>query len=802
VRFFAALAAWVVRFRLLVIACWVVALVAAMTALPSLGSEVNSDPSLFLSSGAHSVQAADLGTSLLGARTASKVTIVAATSGTRLTSADVAAVEREARLAQQVPGVQSVRYVAESPGGDAVQLTGTVNRDTSDAAGLKPVLAALQATFPNAAVPPGLQLHLAGQAATNAANNASGNKATNRIGLLSVVLIIVLLLIVLRSPLAAVITFVPAVVALLVSERFIAGLGAHGLQISSVTQTLLIVLMLGAGTDYGLFLVYRFREELRAGTGEREAVVRALARVGESITGSAGTVILALLTLLLAGFGLYHDLGVPLALGVAVMLLAGLTLLPALLAVSARAVFPGKTIGPAAGRPGLWGRVAARAVRRPVAVLCAGVAVFAVLALAATAYKTASVDRSTTAPAGSDAAAGNAILASDFPQSSASPSDLVLRYAAPVWEHPADLVTAAASLDKSGLFSGLAGPLDPNGTTLTPAGFTRLHAALGDPRKLPLAEPAAAAGKIPASSYNAYRATSQYVASDGLTVRFAAGLRAGPQQSTAAMNATPAVRAALTAAGTASGATGNGVAGQAAALYDVSSTANDDMGRIIPVAVLAIAILLGLVLRSLVAPVYLVVTIAASYLAALGVTTFFVITLGGQGGLVFLLPFLMFVFLLALGEDYNILIMTRIREEARTLPLGEAVVRAIGMTGPTVTSAGLILAGTFAVFAAAGGGVMGGQLQSIGLGLALGVLLDTFGVRTLLVPSIVVLLGRWNWWPSRLGKPGGAERGEPASVPRGLRPTLTHNHRTRRQTGVGAGVAARMLSLPASSSNP
>jgi len=101
----------------------------------------------------------------------------------------------------------------------------------------------------------------------------------------------------------------------------------------------------------------------------------------------------------------------------------------------------------------------------------------------------------------------------------------------------------------------------------------------------------------------------------------------------------------------------------------------------------------------------------------------------------------------------------------RTLPLREAVVRAIGMTGPTVTSAGLILAGTFAVFAAAGGGVMGGQLQSIGLGLALGVLLDTFGVRTLLVPSIVVLLGRWNWGPSRLGRPSSAERGQPAQVP-------------------------------------
>jgi RND superfamily putative drug exporter len=167
-----------------------------------------------------------------------------------------------------------------------------------------------------------------------------------------------------------------------------------------------------------------------------------------------------------------------------------------------------------------------------------------------------------------------------------------------------------------------------------------------------------------------------------------------------AMNATPAVRATLAATATASWAAGDSVAGQVAALYDVSSTANDDMVRIIPVAVLAIAILLGLVLRSLGAPVYLVVTIVASHLAALGLTTFRVITLGGQDGLVFLLPFLMFVFLLALGEAYNILIMTRIREEARVLPLRETVVRAISATGPTVTSAGLILAGTFAVLPA------------------------------------------------------------------------------------------------------
>jgi putative drug exporter of the RND superfamily len=115
------------------------------------------------------------------------------------------------------------------------------------------------------------------------------------------------------------------------------------------------------------------------------------------------------------------------------------------------------------------------------------------------------------------------------------------------------------------------------------------------------------------------------------------------------------------------------------------------------------------------------------------------------------LPFLLFIFLLALGEDYTLLVMTRIREEAHHLPLREAVARALGVTGTTVTSAGMVLAGTFAVFAVLGGSGSGGsQIRDVGVGLAVGVLMDTFVVRTVLVPCTVVLLGRWNWWPSKL----------------------------------------------------
>jgi putative drug exporter of the RND superfamily len=166
------------------------------------------------------------------------------------------------------------------------------------------------------------------------------------------------------------------------------------------------------------------------------------------------------------------------------------------------------------------------------------------------------------------------------------------------------------------------------------------------------------------------------------------------------------------------------------------------------VVLLIIAVLLAIMLRSLVAPWYLIITVGLSYLASLGFAMIVFVHIGGQDGLNFVLPFLMFVFGMALGEDYNILVMSRIREEARhskTLPA--AVTKAIGITGTTVTSAGLILAGTFTILGLVGGNE---QVQQIGFGIAFAILLDTFFVRTLLVPSVVALLGAWNWWPSHL----------------------------------------------------
>ena len=753
-RLFSGLARFVVRHRLLVIVVWIGIAVAASATLPSLGSQINNNNSAFLPASAPSQQAATLATPLLGnIDTQSQVLVVVTAGGGTLTAADQQAVATTLRALGTVPTVRSVREAAVSPAGTAAVAQVEAAIAPSDISAQRTLVDRLQATLDAASLPSGVQLRLAGQVATDVANQKSSQKTGGRIQSLSLLLIIVLLLVIFRAPLAAVITLLPPAFALVSSTRFIGALGAHGLKISEITDLLLIVLLLGAGTDYGLFLVFRVREALRAGREPGDAVVFAMVRVGESISASAGTVIVALLTLLFASFGIYRDLGVPLALGMAVMLLAGLTLLPALLAVAGRAAFWPVRVGAAEDGRGWWGAVAAQMVRRPAWTLGLGVVAFGALATLGLGYRSAGFGGATSAPTGTAVASGNAELAHYFPASSANPANLIFAYARPVWTDPEVLVAAARSLVASGQVRHLAGPLDPNGTSITPADLARLHAVLGDPHRLPAVLPAGVA--VPPALYNAYRATGLFISPAGTTVQFEAAFRAGGQQSTAALDATPAVRRSVAAAAAASGATHAGLAGEAAALFDVSNTADSDLVRIVPIAIVAIAVLLALVLRSLVAPLYLIVSVAMSYLAALGAATGVFIDLGGDSGLTFVLPFLMFIFLLALGEDYNILVMTRIREENHDRTLREAVVEAVARTGPTVTSAGVILAGTFAMLAVAGGGSNGGsgnQIQAIGFGLAIGILLDTFVVRTVLVPSTVALLGRWNWWPSRLGR--------------------------------------------------
>ncbi|HUI02959.1 MAG TPA: MMPL family transporter [Acidimicrobiales bacterium] len=754
-RAFEALGRQVVRLRWPIIVVWVLGTMFAVRALPSLSSQVNNDNSQFLPSSAPSNVAARLAEPLIGSQSQSRVPLVVVTSAPSLSPADDTAIQHLSAALRGVPTVKSVRFLAESAQHNAAELLVTSSTQPFGPTGPKDLVDRMESAIGRAGLPPDLHAHLAGAIATEVAVNQNSNKQGNLIQIFSILFIVVLLLVIFRSVLAPFATLLPAVLTLGLSGAFIGALGADGLKISFFTQILLIVLILGAGTDYGLFLVFRVREELLGGRSPHEAVATALCRVGESISASAGTVVVALLSLTLASFGIYHDLGIPLAIGIVVMLLAGLTFLPALLTVLGRALFwPSKT-APRPHGDGMWGQIAGRLVQRPVATLVSGVLVFGVLAAFASGFKPGGFGGQETAPAGTDVAAGNAVLTRSFPQASSNPTNVVMRFARPVWQDPGVLARATASLRASGAFTKLAGPLDPNGTSIAPAQLTSLHAGLpaaADLVKANRLTPPAGSSITP-TLYSAYLSTARYVSADGLTVQWEAGLSAGDPGSTAALGAVPHIRDTVAAVARQAGAQASGVAGEAPAVYDVSNISDGDLRHIVPVAVIAIGIVLALVLRSLVAPLYLILSVVLSYLASLGLSVIFFIKLGASGGIVFLLPFLMFIFLLALGEDYNILVMTRIREEARRRPLRDAVVRAVGATGPTVTSAGLVLAGTFAVLAVVGGSGQGnGQVREIGFGLAVGILLDTFVVRTVLVPSTVSLLGRWNWWPSALSR--------------------------------------------------
>ncbi len=785
-----------VRYRWLVLLAWIVVAVAASTQLPSLASVTQGNNQKFLPASAPSSKAATLA-SPFGTADRQPIPVVAATSnGTRLTAADIAALTALQGRLVKVADVTKVIDAGESPDGQAVQLVALASVTGSGSPSYATnLIGGLRAAIASARLPSGLQAHLAGDLAVQVDQQKASGSTGNKVQYLSVLFVVLLLLLIFRSLSLAITTVLPPALSVVIAGPLVAEAARHGLQVSPIAQLLLIVLVIGAGTDYGLFLVFRVREELRRqqhDTGgvrfpgsqglassvardllqprppARQAIVESVTRVGESISASAATVIAAMLTLLLASFSFYSDLAWPFAIAVAVILLAGLTLLPALLSIRLSLLAVKRSLFQAifgkpkllrwsiqgSGRTGTWGRVAGRIVQVPGPTLLAGVVVFGGLAFAVLGYTAGGFGGSTTPPAGSDSAAGTALLAKHFPQSAANPTSLIFKFREPVWKDPAPVAKATAELRASGLFTQVTGPLSPvGGVTLTPAQYRGLYGALGPANALPpTPRPGALlGGRIPAEAYQLYRATANYISPDGHTVQFSTGLKAGDPGGTAALDAVPAIRAATSRVAASVGATASGVGGEAPALYDISTISNNDLKHIIPIAILAIGILLALVLRSLVAPLYLIASVGVSYLAALGLSVIVFIKIGGSGGLVFFMPFLMFIFLLALGEDYNILVMTRIREEAHRMPLRQAVARAIGVTGSTVTSAGLVLAGSFIVLTiAAGSGSGASQIRDIGIGLALGILMDTFLVRTLLVPSTVVLLGKWNWWPSRL----------------------------------------------------
>jgi putative drug exporter of the RND superfamily len=743
---YAALGRFDVRFRYVIVVAWVVITIVCIRAFPSLGSVTpNTTISGFLPASAPSIQASNLAIPFQNRQFAS-ATIVAVRDNGPLTAADQAAIDQLEQVVRGMPYVKGVRDLSVSPDGAARQAVVQADVPRQGTGTGATLVSNIRDAFGQVNAPAGLTFHLTGQLASNVDTQNATQASQNATQYLTYLLIIVLLLLAFRALLAPLLTLLPAALVLILSSPVIAGAVTRlGVSASPSTQVVLIVLVLGAGTDYGLFLTFRVREELRRGLDPKAAVVRAVQTVGETITFSALTVIAALWTLVTAQFGIYQSLGPALAIGIGLMLLAGLTLLPALLAIFGRATFwPTSTRKREHVPASLWGRLTGRLMQRPAVTLSVGVALFVALALGQLGTSLIGFSGQASGPTGADSTAGTTAIAAHYPNINKNPTELVFRFPQSVWNDPNALATVDQGLRTISSIQTVLGPLNPNGVQLSVAQLTQLHAGLGNPQALPAVPPANSPVSPPV--YNLYRATGQYISADGQTVQFVAILQ-DTSSSPTALIAIPGLRSAVVQVATTAGASQNGVFSSNAFAYDITQVSASDLGRIIPIVTVLIAVLLALVLRSLIAPLYLVASVVLSYLAAWGLVALVFVHLVGNDGVEFLLPFVLFVFLMALGSDYNILVMTRIREEAQSKPLREAVREAISRTGGTVTTAGMILAGTFAVLAIASST---DQIRSLGFGVAAGILMDTFLIRTLLIPALVVLLGRWNWWPSQL----------------------------------------------------
>jgi RND superfamily putative drug exporter len=735
-----------VRYRWLVVVAWIVATVALTLFLPGISSVEKNSNSQFIPTTMPSQEAARL-TAPFRSTTTSEATLVAATTSGRLSAVDISAIDRVEDAVTGIPLVASVRDQGTSADGRAHQALVTLDVPPGSTGPVASrVVADIRHEVATVGLPSGLAVHLTGDAAQAVDQQNQQGKTQEITEIFSVLFILLLLFFTFRALLAPFVALLPSAVALIAAEPLIAASSHIGVQVSDLTPVLLVVVMLGAGTDYGLFLIFRVREEIRKGLFPHDAVAFSLAKVGESITFSGLTVIAALSTVVIATFGLYQGFGPALAIGIAMALLANLTLLPALLAIFGRAVFWPRI--PVAGqvKRGTWGQIAARVVGHPIRTLVIGLVVLGGMSLAMLAYSPTGFD-STAVPPAADSAKGQALLAAHYPAADSDPTNVVFALPDPVWDHPEALATATNGLRTSGQFSSVASVLDSNGAAVSPSDLASAHqqlVAYGPAADLPAIPPAGYTGSL--TTYAAYVTSAQYISGDGRTLLLPTSLAAGPSSSTAAASAIPEVRDTVASVARTIGATSSGVDGFAPLAADVGSLSMGDLLRIIPIVMLVLALLLAVVLRSLIAPLYLVATVALSYLASLGFTVLVFVVIGGQDGINFVLPFFMFIFIMALGQDYNILVMTRIREEAHFAPTKIAVRHAVEATGTTVTSAGLILAGTFGVLTVTGDT----QIVEIGVGLAAGILIDTFFVRTMLVPSIAVLLGRWNWWPSRL----------------------------------------------------
>lgn len=533
-------------------------------------------------------------------------------------------------------------------------------------------------------------------------------------------LVLTLLIAIYRSPVVAFVPLITVGIAYNVASGILYLLAEGGLSVSATSVSLLLVLMFGAATDYCLLLVARYVVALRQHEDATEAMRLTIPRAGPAIIASGLTVIVALLTLALAKMELISGLGPVNAIGLAVGLVASLTLLPALMAVLGRKAFwpsghsvaykeprthasgalpelpkltPEQQHPAVRAREGIWQKVGVRVLQRPVIALVGMLVFLAVGAALGLPQLKTTANPATEILKETDSKRGFEILAESFPPGAVAPATvLVTRDGGRVSEE--DIGAAQAALERV-----------PNIGTIGPV--------TGEARD----GSAAVFNVVFPDDPNSNEALDRVGVMRGELDKLPAGVRGL-------------------------------VGGPPALSYDYREGTRSDFKLVVPVVLGTILLILCVLLRAIVAPVYLILSVLASFFGILGFSIIGLDLLFGIEDLNAVYPVFAFIFLVALGVDYNIFLMDRVREEAALHGTRTGTLRALVATGPVITSAGLILAGTFGALVT----VPLGTLRALGFTVAVGVLIDTFLVRTLMVPAIIALVGDASWWPSKLGR--------------------------------------------------
>ncbi|CAL9320971.1 MMPL family transporter [Streptomyces sp. SudanB135_2055] len=603
-----------------------------------------------------------------------------------------AATRSVAALAGEPGVVGPASPAVPSRDGEALQAVVQVEPDLGDR--LPDVLERIEEA---AAQVPGARAQLAGPAASQAdLSNAFSGIDGLLLGV-ALITVLVILLLVYRSVLLPLVIIISAVFALGLACAVVYALADRDIvRVDGQVQGILSILVIGAATDYALLLTARFREELARHPDRFGAVRAALGASWQAVVASAATVALGLLALLLSDLTNNRALGPVGAIGIVCAVLSTLTFLPAVLVLLGRAAYwPAKPVragDPEAGHR-LWHRIAARVDRAPRRVWAISLAALVACAAFAPTLSSKGVPLDEIFVGDAPSVTAQQTLARHFPGGSGN---------------PAVIIADADRLDPV-----LAAARDTEGVASADAVTASGRPGGGDPKVV-----------------------------DG-RVRIDATLQA-PADSDAAKSTVARLRTAVHAVPGADALVG----GYTAQQYDTQRTAEHDRTLIVPVVLAIILVILVVLLRSLLMPLLLVATVALNFVATLGVSSLVFTHVFGFSGTDASVPLYGFVFLVALGVDYNIFLMSRVRQESLEHGVREGILRGLTATGGVITSAGVVLAATFAAL----GVIPLAFLLQIAFIVAFGVLLDTLVVRSLLVPALARDIGAVAWWPSRLGR--------------------------------------------------